>query len=64
MPAFVQIVMAAAPTTHFVAMAQSILYRGAGIGIVWPQFLALGVIGAALFALALARFRSTISQMA
>ncbi|MBS1212688.1 MAG: 2-oxoglutarate dehydrogenase, partial [Proteobacteria bacterium] len=38
--------MLAAPTTHFVAVAQAILYRGAGFGIVWPRFLALIVIGA------------------
>jgi ABC-2 type transport system permease protein len=27
------------PSTHFVSFAQSILYRGAGIDVVWPQFL-------------------------
>ena len=63
MPQFVQDVMLAAPTTHFVTLAQAILYRGAGIDVAWPQFLALAVIGAALFSLSLARFRKTISQM-
>lgn len=63
MPEFVQTVMLAAPTTHFVALAQAILYRGAGIDVVWPQFLALIVIGAILFSLSLARFRRTIGQM-
>ena len=38
--------------------------RGAGIGVVWKPFLALALIGSALFALALTRFRRTISQMA
>jgi ABC-2 type transport system permease protein len=64
MPEFVQVVMMAAPTTHFVAMAQAILYRGAGLSVVWPQFLALGIIGSALFGAALARFRKTIGTMA
>ena len=64
MPQLVQDIMLASPTTHFVELAQAILYRGAGIGVVWKPFLALALIGSALFALALTRFRRTISQMA
>jgi ABC-2 type transport system permease protein len=64
MPALVQNVMLAAPTTYFVSAGQAILYRGAGLDVVWPQMLAIIVIGAVLFALSLARFRKTISQMA
>ena len=64
MPEFVQTLMLAAPTTHFVELGQAILYRGAGLDVVWEQFLALLVIGAALFALSLWRFRKTIGQMA
>jgi ABC-2 type transport system permease protein len=64
MPEFVQTVMLAAPTTHFVKMAQAILYRGAGFDVVWPQFLAIIAIGAIFFAIALARFRRTIGTMA
>ena len=55
--------MLLAPTTHFVAIGQAILFRGAGLGVVWPEFLALAVIGAAFFAVSLNRFRKTISQM-
>jgi ABC-2 type transport system permease protein len=54
----------AAPNTHFVVLAQAILYRGAGLDVVWPQFIAIAVIGSILFGLALARFRSTIGSMA
>ncbi|WP_030541322.1 ABC transporter permease [Sphingobium sp. DC-2] len=64
MPEFVQNIMLVAPTTHFIAMAQAILYRGAGFGVVWPQFLALVIIGGAFFVIALTRFRKTISAMA
>ena len=64
MPVFVQQIMQIAPTTHFVSAAQAILYRGAGFDVVWPQFAANLAIGAAFFAIALARFRKTISQMA
>ncbi|MBK8960157.1 MAG: ABC transporter permease [Proteobacteria bacterium] len=64
MPDLVRWLMFAAPTTHFVALAQAILYRGAGFAIVWPQFLALLVIGAALFGASLAWFRRTLARMA
>ena len=63
MPVLARNVMELAPTTHFVAAAQAILYRGAGLNVIWPQILALVVIGAALFAAALTRFRRSISQM-
>ena len=63
MPEFVQLVMLAAPTTHFVALGQAILFRGAGLAVVWPQFLALIVIGSLLFVFSLTRFRKTISEM-
>ena len=64
MPDLVQNIMLAAPTTHFVQLGQAILFRGAGLDVVWPQFLGLLLIGAVLFALSLQRFRKTISQMA
>lgn len=64
MPEVIQSVMLIAPTTHYVSFAQAILYRGANISIVWPQFLAIFVIGSAFFLGALARFRKAITQMA
>ena len=64
MPEVVQFLMLGAPDTHFVILAQAILYRGAGLAVVWPQFLALAAIGTVLFGYALARFRSTIGSMA
>tara|TARA_R110000868_G_scaffold57234_4_gene176958 strand:+ start:12105 stop:13229 length:1125 start_codon:yes stop_codon:yes gene_type:complete len=63
MPELVQQIMWAAPTTHFVDLAQAILYRGAGFTTVWPQFLAIIVIGALFFTGALLRFRKTLAQM-
>lgn len=64
MPELVQQIMLAAPTTHFVALAQAILYRGAGFAIVWPYMLAIAGIGALFFIAALSRFRKTLAQMA
>jgi len=63
MPEAVKFVMLGAPTTHFVAASKAILFRGAGLSIVWPQFLALAAIGAAFFLPSLARFRKTIGTM-
>jgi ABC-2 type transport system permease protein len=48
--------MLAAPTTHFVELSQAVLFRGAGIDVVWPQCLALAAIGAVLFGVSLAKF--------
>ncbi|ODU57679.1 MAG: hypothetical protein ABT02_16835 [Comamonadaceae bacterium SCN 68-20] len=64
MPQLVQDLMLAAPTTHFTLAGQAILFRGAGLAVVWPQLLALGAIGTVFFAVALRRFRRTIGQMA
>lgn len=63
MPQCVRVVMLAAPTTHFVALGQAILFRGAGLRVVWPHFVALTLMGGVLFTLSLARFRKTLSQM-
>jgi ABC-2 type transport system permease protein len=62
MPVWLSRIMQVSPSTHFVAFAQSILYRGAGLDVVWPQFLAVAGIGALFFALAIRRFRSVSLQ--
>ncbi|WP_295135012.1 ABC transporter permease [uncultured Reyranella sp.] len=64
MPEIVQYLMLAAPTTHFIMLAQAILFRGAGFETVWPQFIALAVIGLLLFTMALARFRKAVGETA
>jgi ABC-2 type transport system permease protein len=58
MPQIIQDIMLAAPNTHFVILAQAVLFRGAGLAVVWPQFAALLVIGAILFFFSLRSFRS------
>ena len=57
MPPWLSTVMQASPSTHFVAFAQAILYRGAGLAIVWPQFVIVALIGGLFLGLALLRFR-------
>ncbi|MFO1080496.1 MAG: ABC transporter permease [Reyranellaceae bacterium] len=62
MPVWLRTIMQASPSTHFVSIAQAILYRGAGIDVVWPQFLAVAGIGLLFLALGLLRFRSVAVQ--
>jgi ABC-2 type transport system permease protein len=58
MPSVLRTIMQASPSTHFVSFAQAILYRGAGFDVVWPQYLAVSVIGGVFLGLGLMRFRS------
>ena len=58
MPPWLATAMQASPSTHFVSFAQAILYRGAGIDVVWPEFVVVALIGGLFFALAILRFRS------
>ena len=61
MPVWLRYIMEViSPTPHFVAFAQAVLYRGAGLSIVQPQLLALVVIGSVYFGFALSRFRRVI----
>ena len=62
MPEIVQNIMLAAPTTHCTALAQAILYRGAGLDVVWPQLIAIMGIGTVFFVGALLRFRASLAS--
>jgi ABC-2 type transport system permease protein len=64
MPPWLASTMQASPSTHFVSIAQSILYRGGGFDVVWPQFAFVAVVGALFLAFAILRFRSTSAQAA
>jgi ABC-2 type transport system permease protein len=57
MPQIIQTIMLAAPNTHFVILSQAVLFRGAGLSVVWPQLAALFALGAIFFYFALKRFR-------
>jgi ABC-2 type transport system permease protein len=62
MPPWLATIMQASPSTHFVSFAQAILYRGAGLEVVWPQFLLVAGIAGLFLALSLIRFRSALSS--
>jgi len=63
MPELLQTLMQLSPSTHFVSLAQAILYRGAGFAVVWPEFVAVATIGVVFFFGALLRFRKTVTMM-
>ena len=62
MPEVLQKVMLLMPTSHFVSMAQAVLYRGAGIDVVWPQLVAISGIGAVFFLMGLLFFRQSLAK--
>jgi len=62
MPELVQNLMLAAPTTYFVRLAQAILYRGAGLDVVWLDMLCMLGVGSVFFVAALLRFRTSVTQ--
>ena len=62
MPAFLRGIMHAAPSTHFVKFAQSILFRGAGIDVVWRDLVIMVALGAGFLAVALSRFRAMLAR--
>lgn len=64
MPELVQNIMFFAPTTQFVELGQAILFRGAGLDVVWKPFICLFFIGLVLFLFSLKRFKETIHTMA
>jgi len=62
MPEVLQVIMQGAPTTHFVSFAQGVLYRGAGLDILWKPLLTMMMIGSIYFAVSLLRFRTAIAS--
>lgn len=61
MPEPIKRLMMLSPTTHFVSFAQAVLFRSAGLKVVWSDFVTEAAIGAIFFIGALLRFRRTIS---
>ncbi|MFX0546352.1 ABC transporter permease [Roseovarius sp. S1116L3] len=61
-PTWLQNVMQIAPSTHFVAFSQAILYRGAGLATVWPDMVIMVALSAIFFVIALLRFRQTMAS--
>ncbi|WP_342643939.1 ABC transporter permease [Rhodoligotrophos ferricapiens] len=63
MPGWLQVILQLSPALHFVSLSQSVLYRGAGLAIIWPQMLVLAIFGLVFVAAAKLRFRQALLKM-
>lgn len=61
MPEPIRRLMMLSPTTHFVGFAQAVLFRSAGLDVVWSDFVTEAAIGAIFFLGALLMFRRAIT---
>jgi ABC-2 type transport system permease protein len=62
MPATIQSIVQISPTTQFVKLTQAVIYRGAGLDVIWPQLLMVSGAGALFLFIALTRFRSMLAR--
>ena len=60
MPVWLQDAMQVFPTPHFVSFSQAVLFRAAGLDIVWPELSVMAIISAVYFAISGMRFRKTL----
>lgn len=63
MPAYLQAVMTAVPSTHYVKFSLSVLFRDAPLSLVWQQIVWMAGLGALYVAVALARFRVMLASV-
>jgi drug efflux transport system permease protein len=61
MPVVFQYLTLLNPIRHFLDVVRGVFLRGAGLDMLWPQFLALGLLAAALLTLATRRFRKRLT---
>jgi ABC-2 type transport system permease protein len=60
MPRVVQVASYLAPNKHYTAIVRGIMLRGSGLADLWPQVLALGVLGIGLYTVATVRLRKRL----
>jgi ABC-2 type transport system permease protein len=62
MPEWLQVVMrTVSPAPHFVSFAQAVLYRGAGLALVWPEMARIAAMAAVAVSIVLWRFRKVLA---
>ena len=60
-PEIIQPITWLLPSRHYMSFSQAVIFRGAGLDIVWPQLLALTLLGGVFFAASIALFRRSIA---
>lgn len=63
-PRVLQVIMQGVASTHFVSFAEAILFRGAGLALVYRDYLAVAGLGALFFVFAVLRFRRSAAAAA
>lgn len=62
MSPIIQKVSHLSPVTQFSIFSQAVLFRDAGIDVVWPQIVILTIMGTSFFIFALSKFRSMLAR--
>lgn len=62
MPGYLQTIMTAVPSTHYVKYSQSVLFRDAPLSLVWPQIAWMAGLGVLYTVVALFRFRAMLAR--
>jgi ABC-2 type transport system permease protein len=57
LPNWVNALMLLSPLRYFIEIAYGILLKGAGLGMLWPQAVAMAALGGILFSFGTWRFR-------
>ena len=63
MPEAAQMISEYWPTTQFVSFTQNVLFRNAGLDIVWPELLIMTGIGVVFLIFALVRFKAMLEKL-
>jgi ABC-2 type transport system permease protein len=61
MPRYLQIIMSAVPSTHYVKFSHGVLFRDAPLAIVWPHVAWMAGLGVIYVTVALGRFRAMLA---
>jgi ABC-2 type transport system permease protein len=61
MPRLIQWITLVNPLRYFLVVIRSVFLKGTGLEILWPQFLALAIMGFITFTAAVSRFRKTLA---
>lgn len=62
MPMILQDLMKLMPTSHFVDLSQAILFKGAGLSIIWKKMLIIFIIGVVFFVSTLTLFKRSLDS--
>ena len=60
MPGWAQVLGTCVPATHFLRIVRMVMLKGAGVGDIWSEMGALGLILVAIAGVAMLRYRQTL----